>query len=289
MIKNKELKSAILFLLPTLIIIIPFAIIPFFLSFGLSLFNYPILKNPTFIGFKNYIEMFSDKIFIVSLKNTILYMLGTIPFRMFIGLFLAILVNKKFVGRNLLRTLLYFPYIAPLVSVSVLWRWLMDYNYGVINATLNLLGIASIPWLESPDIALCSIMIMSIWKTVGWNMVIFLAALQGIPTYLYESAKIDGASHLRQFISITLPLMKPVFLLTTVISLINSSQVFEQVFVMTNGGPGYATMTLVQHVYRSGFQNYKMGYASAIGVSLFIIVGILALFQFKILGEKVEY
>lgn len=287
--KTKELWSAISFLIPTLLILIPFSILPFVGAFGLSLFEYPILRGPEFVAFENFRRLFADRVFLISFRNTIAYMLGTIPARMLIGLLFAMIVNQHFRGRGLVRTVLYFPYIAPLVSVAILWRWLMNYHFGLINEVLNAIGIASIPWLQSPDIALGSIMIFSVWKTVGWNMVVFLAALQGIPDYLYESAIMDGAGPVRRFVSITVPLLKPVFLLAATISLINASQVFEQVFVMTGGGPGYATMTIVQQVYNAGFVNYQMGYAATLGIVLFLLVAVLAAIQFRFLGEKIEY
>jgi multiple sugar transport system permease protein len=277
------------FLLPSLIIMLIFGLIPFVHGIFLAFTRYPLLQSPTFVGLDNFARLANDPIFLASLKNTFIYMLVTVPIRLVIGLLLALALNKVFPGRTLLRALFYFPVVTPLIIAASLWLFLFNTHFGIINAVLKTLGLSSVRWLTDPNIAFISVMIMSIGKTAGWNMVILLAGLQGIPKEMYEAAAVDGASRWDCFWRITLPLLKPTILVSVVISTINASQVFEQVYVMTGGGPGYSTMTLVQLVYNSAFQRFEMGYASAISMVLLIIIMIITFFNFRFLGEEVKY
>lgn len=278
-----------LFLLPSFALLIVFSFIPFFQGLYFSLTDYPLLQSPRFIGLDNFARLFRDPLFMASLTNTLVYMTATVVLRVVLGLLLAVALNSKLRGRVAFRAIFYLPVIAPLVTVSVIWRIIFDTYSGILNAGLDLFGIAPIPWLTSTAWAMPAVIIMSVWKTFGWNIVIFLAGLQGIPQQLYEAASIDGASKFRTFIHITLPLLKPTILLAVVTSTISASQVFDQVYVMTGGGPGYSTMTLGQMVYTAGFQNYEMGYASAVSVILLLISLILTLVQFRFLGQEVKY
>lgn len=278
-----------LFLLPSFALLIVFSFIPFFQGLYFSLTDYPLLQSPRFIGLDNFTRLFRDPLFMASLTNTLVYMSATVVLRVVLGLLLAVALNGKLRGRVALRAIFYLPVIAPLVTVSVIWRIIFDTYSGILNAGLDVFGIAPIPWLTSTAWAMPAVIIMSVWKTFGWNIVIFLAGLQGIPQQLYEAAAIDGASKFRTFIHITLPLLKPTVLLAVVTSTISASQVFDQVYVMTGGGPGYSTMTLGQMVYTAGFQNYEMGYASAVSVILLLISLVLTLVQFRFLGQEVKY
>ncbi len=278
-----------LFILPTFLILLIFGIIPALWGIGLSFFNYPLLQEPRFIGFENYRRLMSDYLFQRSFINTLYYMLGTVPPRIIIGLIIALILNQPLKGKTTLRLMYYFPVITPIVTVSMLWVWILDTHFGILNYLLSLIKINPIPWLTSTEWAMPSVIIMSIWKTVGWNMLVFLSGLQGIPDSFYEAAKLDGADKFKIFYYITLPLLRPTILLAIVMSLISSSQVFDQVYVMTGGGPGYSTMTLVQQIYNAAFQNYTMGYASAISVILLLLVTILSLIQFRFFGKEVEY
>jgi len=278
-----------LFLLPSFAILLVFSLWPFLQGLYFSLTDYPLLKSPEFIGLQNFVRLAKDPLFIASLGNTFYYMIATVTLRVLLGLALALALNGPLRGRVVLRAIFYLPVIAPLVTVSVVWRIIFDTYSGVLNAGLDLFGIAPIPWLTSTTWAMPAVIIMSVWKTFGWNIVIFLAGLQGIPQPLYEAAAIDGASKWRSFLHITLPLLRPTILLAVVTSTINASQVFDQVYVMTGGGPGYSTMTLGQMVYTAGFQNYEMGYASAVSVVLLLISLGLTLIQFKFLGQEVRY
>jgi ABC-type sugar transport system permease subunit len=278
-----------LFLLPSFALLIVFSFIPFFQGLYFSLTDYPLLQSPRFIGLDNFARLFRDPLFMASLTNTLVYMTATVILRVVLGLLLAVALNSKLRGRVAFRAIFYLPVIAPLVTVSVIWRIIFDTYSGILNAGLDVFGIAPIPWLTSTAWAMPAVIIMSVWKTFGWNIVIFLAGLQGIPQQLYEAASIDGASKFRTFIHITLPLLRPTILLAVVTSTISASQVFDQVYVMTGGGPGYSTMTLGQMVYTAGFQNYEMGYASAVSVILLLISLVLTLVQFKFLGQEVKY
>lgn len=277
------------FLLPSFSILIIFRLIPFIQGIYYCLCDYPLLQGPKFIGLGNFIRLWNDPLFIKSLLNTLYYIAGSIPPRLILGLVLALILNEKIKGRTMFRAIFYFPVIAPMVTVAMIWRWLFNTHFGLVNQILALFRIPPIPWLTNVAWAMPAIIIMSIWKIVGWNMVVFLAGLQGIPSVLYEAGVIDGASGWRSFRHITLPLLKPTMLLALVMSTISASQVFEQVYIMTGGGPGYATMTLVQQVYTSAFQQYELGYAAAIAFVLFLIVLSLTLVQFKYLGGEVEY
>lgn len=278
-----------LFLLPSFALLILFSFVPFVQGLYFSLTDYPLLRSPTFIGLGNFSRLLRDPVFTASLVNTFYYMIATVVLRVVLGLGLALALNGPLRGRVVFRAIFYLPVIAPLVTVSVIWRIIFDTYSGILNAALDLFSIAPIPWLTSTQWAMPSIIIMSVWKTFGWNIVIFLAGLQGIPQQLYEAAAIDGASKWRTFIHITLPLLRPTILLAVVTSTISASQVFDQVYVMTGGGPGYSTMTLGQMVYTAGFQNYEMGYASAVSVVLLLISLVLTLIQFRFLGQEVKY
>jgi ABC-type sugar transport system permease subunit len=277
------------FLAPSLVLLFVFSVLPFFQGLYYSLTDYPLLKAPTFIGFGNFAHLFKDSLFYASLVNTIYYMFVSVFLRIVLGLVLAVILDQKLRGRTIYRAIFYFPVVAPLATMAIVWRWIFNEYSGLLNAGLNLFGIMPIPWLTSTQWAMPSIIMMSVWKTFGWNVVIFLAGLQGIPVSLHEAASIDGANAWQNFRHITLPLLRPTILLALVTSTIAASQVFEQVYVMTGGGPGYSTMTLVQMVFTAGFQNYQMGYASAVSVILFAIILVFTIIQFKYFGEEVQY
>lgn len=290
--RKKAFRSQLIpysFLLPSLLILAVFGFIPFVQGIFLAFTKYPLLQSPEFVGLDNFVRLTRDPIFIESLKNTFVYMLVTVPIRLVLGLLLALALNKAFPGRTLLRAIFYFPVVTPLIIAASLWLFLFNTHFGMINAVLNELGLSSVKWLTSTDTAFLSVMVMSIWKTVGWNMVILLAGLQGIPNEIYEAAAVDGSSRLSTFWRITLPLLKPTILVSVVMSTISASQVFEQVYVMTGGGPGYSTMTLVQLVYNTAFQQFDMGYASAISSVLFVIIMAITFVNFKFLNEEVVY
>lgn len=274
-----------LFLSLNLIGYIIFKLIPIILSLIFSFCDWNLvsgLKGIKFIGLKNYINLWTDDIFIKSLVNTIVYAAVTVPCSVFLALILAVVLNDKIFFKNLVRLGFYLPNIASMVAISVVWSILYMPTFGPINMFLTSIGIDHPPgWLSSSQWALISIIIMSVWQAVGYNAVILLAGLQSVPGTLYESAEIDGAGPLRKFFQITIPMLSPTLFFVTVISIIGSFQVFTQVNVMTQGGPGTSTSVLVYYIYKAAFTYNKIGYANAIGWVLFILVFIFTVLQWK--------
>lgn len=239
-------------------------------SFGISLTEWNIIGARTFIGAENYARMLSDRFFWQSLRVTFLYLVN-VPMNLVAGLLLALLLNQKIRGLGFFRTVFYLPSVTAGVAVSLLWLWIFNPRFGIINVLLDMIHIDGPAWLGSETWALPALIIMSIWG-VGGSMLIYLAALQGIPTALYEAATLDGATQLRKFIYITIPMISPVLLLNLIMGIIGSFQVFTQAFIMTNGGPNYATLFYVLYLYQHAFQWFNMGYASALAWILFVVI-----------------
>lgn len=282
---KSEVTAGYLFLLPNFIGFTLFMIIPIFMGFYISLTDYDGFKQMNFVGFQNYIDMFSDGYFTVSLKNNILFTLITVPLTLVVSLLLAVGVNSVRAGSKVFRMLFFFPYITSMVAVGIIWTLLFNPKVGPINNMLRAVGIANPPgWLLSTTWALPAIMIVQIWKMSGYYMIIFLAGLQGIPTQLYEAAKIDGANKLQLFFNITLPMLSPTTFLVMILLVINSFQVFDLVSIMTEGGPGRATNVLVYRIYQEGFKYNHFGYASAEAYFLFAIILVVTIIQFR--GQK---
>ncbi len=268
----KKYITLAIFLGPALVGVGMFLIVPIFMAFGYSLTNYDLLSSMDFIGIKNYMQLFQSEIFLVSFKNTFVFLgVYLIPVIVF-GFFAAVLLNKKIKFRGLYRSLFFLPVITSWVAVSMVWMWLYNKDYGIINYALSLLRIAPIDWLNNPDIALYSIIVTSIWKDLGFVSVILLAALQDIDGSLFEAASIAGASRMRTLRSITLPSIMPQVFFVIIISSINSFQVFDQIQVMTQGKPSLATTTVMINIYNNAFSYYKMGYASAMSFVLFVVI-----------------
>ncbi|WP_010274639.1 carbohydrate ABC transporter permease [Paenibacillus senegalensis] len=277
-----------IFIGPWLIGFICFAIYPLVYSLGLSFTDWNILESPNFVGLANYKHMFLNEDFWAALKVTFIYSFVSVPFGLLIGILLAILLNQKMRGIRIFRTIFYLPAVASGVAVSMLWLWVLDPDFGLINMFLSYIGIEGPNWLSSSKTALVSLIIMSFWG-VGGSMVIFLAGLQGISITLYEAAEVDGAGPLRKFISITIPMLTPTIFFNLILGVINSFQVFTQALVMTGGGPGNSTLFYVLYLYRNAFEFFKMGYASALGWVLFIIILLFVLILFKTSGNWVHY
>lgn len=250
-------------------------------SFILSFFRWDVINPPRFRGLQNYIKLFTDdRFFWKSLKATTLYSLS-IPLLMTLSLFLAVLLNRDIKGRGFFRTIFYLPSVISGVAVALLWRWIFNQRFGVFNVLLDtLFGIQGPAWLMSEFWVIPSFIIMSLWG-FGGPMLIYLAALQNVPTTLYDAAEVDGAGPIRKFFAVTLPMISPVILFNLVMSVIRSFQIFVPAYVMTEGGPNYASLMYVLYIFRNGFEYYKMGYASALGWILFVIVLLLTLAIFK--------
>ncbi len=282
--------TAYLFLLPSLIAFAIFTLYPVIFGFILSFTDNKAVNAPlSFVGLKNYINLLKDDYFITSLLNNIFYMLTFTPLVILVALFFAILLNEAIFCRKFFRTIFFFPYISSMVSVAIIWNIIFS-PQGPINRFLMAFGVENPPqWLISVDLALFSVVLVSVWKEFGFYMVILLAGLQGINTELYEAARIDGANLWQRLKSITLPLLTPTIFLTVIMALINSFQVFDLVKVMTEGGPGTATNVLVFRIYQEGFVNVKTGYASAIAFVLFFIILIITLVQMRLQKKWVTY
>lgn len=257
------------------------AIQAFYLSF--TRFEYDLTQAPTWIGFANFQQLAQDRVFWQTLGNSLVYLVGVVPILVFIPLVLAILVNQKLPGMHWFRTAYYTPVIISMVVAGIAWRWLYAQE-GLFNQLLKELGWVqtAIPWLTSPNLSLFSVMAVTIWKGLGYYMVIYLAGLQGISEDLYEAAALDGSDGWRKHWDITLPLMRPYLLLVGVISAISATKVFEEVYVMTQGGPLNSSKTIVYYLYEKAFMDLEISYACTIGLVLFLVIFILSLVNLKL-------
>jgi multiple sugar transport system permease protein len=289
--RNREHEglTALLFLLPSFVGFVVFTAIPVGAAFVLAFYDYDVLLGASYAGLENFKRLLSDDVFISSFLNTLYFVGATVPLSVLLGLAAALLANQALRGMVFFRSVFLLPYVMVTVAVALVWKWIFLPDAGLLNAVLGLFGIEGPAWLTSQTWAMPALIIMSVWKFFGYNMVIFLAGLQNIPEHLYDAAKVDGADRWRRFVSITLPMLSPATFFVVVISVIHSFQVFDQALVMTNGGPGHATTTLVLYIYQQGFQAFDMGYASAIALVLFASVFIFTAVQFWYQRRWVHY
>jgi putative chitobiose transport system permease protein len=264
-----------LFLLPALLALSLTVFYPALQAFYLSFthYDYDITQPPVWIGLDNFTRLLADRIFWKTLNNTVIYLVGVVPVLVMLPLGLAILVNQRLPGIRWFRAAYYVPVVISMVVAGIAWRWLYA-ETGLFNQILKALHLSAegIPWLTSPRFALFSVMLVTIWKGLGYYMVIYLAGLQAIPADLYEAAAIDGSDGWRKHWDITVPLMRPYILLVAVISAISATKVFEEVYIMTQGGPRSSSKTLVYYVYESAFQNLEISYACTIGLAMFLLI-----------------
>jgi multiple sugar transport system permease protein len=282
--------TAYAFLAPNFIGFIVFTLIPIIVACGLCFVKWDFANPMEFVGLKNFIKLFRDDGFQISLWNTIYFTVVSVPLTIIVSLLLALLVHQKLKGIKLFRTLFFFPYISSMVAVAVVWNMLYHPTMGPINQFLRLVGIHNPPgWTSSVVWALPAVMLMCVWKQVGYYMIIYVAGLQSIPEYLYEAATIDGASSWQRFRYITLPMLTPSTFFICVLVIINSLKIFDPIMIMTDGGPGRATHTLVYYIYYQAFTLFKFGYASAISMALLVIVLISTIIQFQLESKWVNY
>lgn len=266
-----------LFLLPAAAVLIVFFFIPFFQTIGLSFFDYSSsLYHPEFSGLDNYVKLFKEPIFYKVMFNTFMYLIIAVPFLVTFPLFLAILINQKIRGITLYKILLYLPVIVSIVVAAIAFKWLYA-GQGILNYILSLFDINQIGWLTDPKWALFSVAIVTIWKGIGYYMMIYLASLMSVPQDLYEACDIDGAGFLRKHLTVTIPHIMPTIALVSTISTISAMKVFAEIYVMTKGGPLNSTKTIVYYIYERAFENLDLGYASALAVVLLIIVMLFSL------------
>ena len=272
--RRREALTGLAFISPWIIGLLLFSFFPFVASFVLSFTRYDVINPPAWIGLDNYAEIFSgDSLFLKSLRNTVLYVVGSVTIRIALAFSLAMLLNSKVRFLGLWRTLFYIPSTVPIVAISMVWIYILNARYGLLNWFLGLFGQERIRWLSSPSYAMSGLLVMSTtW--VGVTMIIFLAGLQNIPEEYYDAARIDGASWLQRLRRVTLPLLTPTIFLNVLINIIGAFQVFNQVFIMTSGGPRDATRTYMLHLYNHAFEYLppQLGYASALAWILFIIL-----------------
>jgi len=291
-LNKKKRKAILIFILPGLVLLGVFIILPFFMSFGLSFTNQRILSRlPTqFVGLRNYERLLKDDLFLTALKNNMIFALIVVPVQTILALGMALVVNKNLKGVKIFRTAYFMPTVTTMVVVSVVWSFM--YNpQGIINNFMQAITFGkweTIDFLKNSSWAFPAIMLMSIWQGAGFQMLIFLAGLQEIPKMLYEASTIDGANKLKQFFYITLPQLKNTTTFVLISTTILSLRLFDQIKMMTNGGPNNSTYTVILHLYNSGFTKQKVGYASAMTVVFFVIVLIISIMQRLLLREQRE-
>jgi multiple sugar transport system permease protein len=272
----------LIFLAPALVGFCAFTAYPAIFSLILSFADWDLNNPLKWVGLNNYLRMFRDPTAIRVFWNTVYFTIVTVPVLLIVPLLLAIALNQNIRGIRFFRAAFFLPVISSMVAMSMVWQWIFNADFGLLNWALSLLGISGPKWLTNETWALPAVMITSIWKNIGFNMMIFLAGLQGISESYYEAAEIDGANAFQRFWHITIPSLRPTTLLVTVMTIINSFQVFDQVVVMTGGGPNRSSSVLVHYIYQNGFQFYKMGYASSLGWALTLFVLALTLVQFRV-------
>lgn len=276
--------AGFLFVLPSLIFLLLFVVYPILSAFYLSFHRYDLIQAPVWDGLGRYALLLDDQRFIKSLGNTMLFAVMTVPIGTALSLLLAVLINQPLKAIYFFRTAYYLPVVTSFVAVSFIWLWIYEPQFGIANQILETLGLPTLSWLRSPDTSMLSIAILSIWKNAGYNMIIFLAGLQGIPRYLYEASEIDGASPFQQFWRITVPMLSPTTFFVFVVYFIGALQMFTQSWILTQGGPLDSTLTVVYLIYQNGFEYLKMGTASAMSVILFILIAVVTYINTRIVN-----
>jgi multiple sugar transport system permease protein len=286
---NSENFVGYLFCAPLILGLLVFTYGPVLAAFVLSFTKGDYISTPRFIGLDNYTRLLQDELFWKSLQNTLYYVIGVVPAGLILSLLLALAMNQKLRGIVFFRTVFFLPSITASVTIGLMWLWIYNPEFGVLNFLLKQFGIRGPAWLSTPEWAMPAIMVMAVWRSLGYNMLIYLAGLQGIPDVYYEAAEIDGAGRLAKFWHITVPLLSPTTFLLLTLSLIGAFQVFEYTYVMTGGGPVYSTLTMVLNIYNFAFRNFEMGYASALAYVLFFILLGLTAIQFRMQNRWVHY
>ncbi len=280
---------AALFIGPSLVPLVLFTLGPMVASFGLSFLRWDLLRPPRFVGLQNYATLLGDPDFHAAIGHTLFFIAGYLPLVFLGGLVIALALNQRLRALGLFRSIYFLPVITSWVVVALTWKWLLHPDAGIVNWLLSLAGIHGPGWWTDPAWAMPSIILASAWKDLGFVMVILLAGLQAIPEEYYEAAAVDGASRWARFRHITLPLLSPASFFVLVISLITSFQVFDQVYVMTDGGPAGASSVVVEQIVRHAFSYGQMGYAAAMSWGLFAVILVATLVQFRLQRRWVTY
>ena len=288
--KKRENLTGILFIIPAMLPLLVFWILPVIFSGGLSFTNWDMMSEDIkFMGFKNYTSLLRDPNFGRVLKNTLVFAVGsTIP-TIFLGMMIALVMDGASKGAGLYRTIIFAPYITPMVAISVVWSWIFELRVGILNFVMRLVSLPESQWLQSSKTAMISVLIVTTWKSLGWTMIFYMEAIRKVPKSLLESASMDGANGFWRFIKITLPMISPTTFFLVIMSTISSLQAYDQIQVLTQGGPAGATRTLLYYYYQEAFQNFNTGKASAVAVILVIITVILSLAETRISKKTVFY
>ena len=294
--RRLRLGNSYFFVAPSLMFLFVFVIVPILGALYYSLTDYDLMSAPEFAGLKNYRNLLSDIRYPRSVTNTLYFAFGTVPTGVVTSLLLAVLINRQIRGIYTYRALFYMPVVSSFVSVALIWLWLYEPQFGLLNEVFESVGLPRLKWLRSAPTAMLSIILMSVWKNMGLNMVIYLAGLQGIPPHLYEAAEIDGAGRRSTFFRITLPMLAPTTFFVVIVYFIGALQIFVQVFIMTTGannetfgGPLDSTITVVILVYVNAFAYLKMGFASAMSFVLFIVIAAVTVINARLLKYDVGY
>lgn len=282
---------AALFLAPTIVGIVVFTVVPIAGSVVLSLFHWNVIDDPSFAGTANYREVFRDSTVLVSFRNTLVFMVLAVALQLLIALALALAVNGRMPMwlRSVFRSAFFFPLVLSAASISVVMKYLFNQDFGVVNWLLGLGGIAPVPWLTSENGAMATVILVYVWQQFGFSFLLFVGGLNNIPKEIHEAASLDGATGLRKHLAITLPLLSPTLLVASVVGIINALQVFEQPYVLTDGGPGDSTRTVVMVIYETAFEQLRFGPASAVGVLLFVLIMAVTALQFRLSRRFVHY
>lgn len=286
--KKKEALQGIIYILPSFILIACFSVLPIFMSGYFSFTNYNVMNDPTFAGLENYTKIFKDAYVADAIKNTLAYVVITVPVQTILSLVFAAFLAYKMQNKagGFLRSIMFIPVIASAVTAGTIWRIILNTDGGILNNLLGAFNISPVNWLGSTQTLLISICIVAIWKNVGYFLVIYYAGIMGISKDLYEAARVDGATNIQQFFKITMPMLKPITYLVVTLGIIWSFQVFDLSYQMTGGGPGRSTVTIVMAIYNAAFKQYKMGYACAMAMVLLVIVLVINGLENLLFKEK---
>lgn len=288
--KTKKNITILMFILPALVPLIIFWIMPMLESIFMSFTDWDYMSsNYNIVGLENYSNIFTSDSFFESLRVTLVFAMGTLIPTLVGGLAIACLLKKKLEGSTIYKAIIFSPWITPTVAISIVWGWIFEPDYGLANQVLNFLNLPSCQWLKSSETALLGVTIVTVWKGLGWAMVFYLTALEKVPKSLYEAASVDGAGSFEKFKKITIPLISPTTFFLTIITTINSLQAYDQIQVLTQGGPSGSTRTLLYYYYQTAFENFNIGEATTIATVMLIIIGTLSGVQFIASKRWVHY
>lgn len=286
--RHRQLWLGLLFISPWIIGLLAFNLYPIAASFYYSFTQYDILTPPRFVGFSNYANLAQDDRFLQAVGNQIYYVVIAVPLGTIVAFALALLLNMNLRVRSVLRTIFFLPSITPVVATALVWGWIYNSQYGLLNSSLNSVGVESVPWLTSELLVKPSLIVITLWAS-GNTMVIYLAALQDVPQHLYEAARIDGANRFQEMWHVTIPMVSATTLFVVITGIINAFNYFTLPWIMTTGGPAGASTFYPLYLYQTGFQYYKMGYASAMAWIMFVVTILFSVVLFRIMGRRTYY